>query len=184
MHRDDIRLAKQCLLVDESGAGGAGLRLGQVLAPGDQLHTECKTDARNLFSDVAQPDDRERFTPQVRAEAGLPPTRLQRSGFPVDAPHARQDERPGELDSGSRVIAGRGNRDAEIGCRPRIDGGVSRSSRRYEFEVWELLQDLPWKRSAFSHDAYHLERAQSFDNGRGIGQVVIENDDLGLPTDA
>jgi hypothetical protein len=35
------------------------------------------------------------------------------------APHARQDERPGELDSGSRVIAGRGNRDRQMSASGR-----------------------------------------------------------------
>src|SRR6266436_7077890 len=65
MDRDDIRLAEQCLLVYESGAGSARLRLGQVLAPGDHLHPEGDTDARDLSSDVAQPDDRETFASQV-----------------------------------------------------------------------------------------------------------------------
>jgi hypothetical protein len=65
MHRDDVRLAKQRRLVDESGVGGTGRLLGQVLAPGDHLHSEGKADARDFFSDVAQPDDRERFVPQV-----------------------------------------------------------------------------------------------------------------------
>jgi hypothetical protein len=42
MHRGDIRLAEQCLLVNKSGAGGPGLS-GQVLAPGDHLHAEGET---------------------------------------------------------------------------------------------------------------------------------------------
>ena len=53
MDRDDIRLVEQCLLADESGAGGTGLLLGQVLAPGDHLHAEGETDARDLSSDIA-----------------------------------------------------------------------------------------------------------------------------------
>src|SRR5258708_19044028 len=51
--------------VDESGPGSAGLLLGQVLAPGDHLHAEGDTDARDLSSDVAQPDDPKPFAPKV-----------------------------------------------------------------------------------------------------------------------
>jgi len=65
MDRDDIRLAEQCLLADQRGAGGTGLLLGQVLAPGDHLHAEGETDARDLSSDIAQPDDPKAFASQV-----------------------------------------------------------------------------------------------------------------------
>jgi competence protein ComGC len=42
VHRDDIRLAEQCLLVNKTGAGGPGL-LGRVLTPGYHLHAERET---------------------------------------------------------------------------------------------------------------------------------------------
>src|SRR5260370_25010449 len=81
-----IRLAEQCLLVYESGAGSAGLRLGQGLAPGDHLHPEGETDARDLSSDIAQPDDPKALASQLRTEAPLPSDGPQPGGLPVDAP--------------------------------------------------------------------------------------------------
>jgi len=55
MDCDDIRLVEQCLLADESGAGGTGLLLCEVLAPGDHLHAEGETDARDLSSILPNP---------------------------------------------------------------------------------------------------------------------------------
>ena len=184
MDRNDIRLAEQRLLVDESGAGSAGLLLGQVLAPGDHLHPEGETDARNFSSDVAQSDDAKALASQVRAEAHLPSSRLERSGFPIDASHARQDQRPSELDGRSGIVARRGDSDAEIGRGLAVDGGVSRSCRSYQLQVRQLLQNLPCKRRAFAHDAYHIERPQPLDDCRGIGNVVVEHSDLRVAPDA
>jgi hypothetical protein len=60
---------------------------------------------------------------------------------------------------------------------------ASRSGRRYQLEVRELLQDLPRKRRAFAHDAYRVERPQALDHSRGIGDVIVEHSDLGVPPD-
>jgi hypothetical protein len=65
MDRNDIRLVEKCLLADKSGASGTGLRLCEVLAPGDHLHAKGETDARDLSSDIAQPDDPKAFASQV-----------------------------------------------------------------------------------------------------------------------
>src|SRR5713101_8724721 len=135
MDRDDIRLVEQYLLADESRAGGPGLLFGQVLAPGDHLHAEGETDARDLSSDIAQPDDPKAFASQVRAEARLPSAGPQREGLPVYAPHARQDKRPGELDGRSGIVARRGDRDAEIGGGLGLDRCVSGSCRSYQLKL-------------------------------------------------
>src|ERR1700738_1451171 len=65
MDGHDVGFAEQRLLVDEDSTRGAGLLLGEVLAPGDHLHAEGDTDARDPPSDIAQPGDAYALASQV-----------------------------------------------------------------------------------------------------------------------
>ena len=101
--------------------------------------------------------------------------------LPIEVSHARQDQRPGELDRGSGIVAGGADRDTKIVRGLRIDGGVAGSSRGDQLEPRQLPRDILCERSAFAHDADYVETAQPLNHCRGIGDLVVERADLRPP---
>src|SRR5689334_16080685 len=72
MDREKVRLPEQVLLRDQRCAAGARLLLGQILAPGDQLHTDCLADLANLAAELSEAEQPERLPRKLNAERRLP----------------------------------------------------------------------------------------------------------------
>src|SRR5260370_33965019 len=105
MNRDEIGAAEQLVLVDAGSAGLARLVLGEVLAPGDQLHAERTADRGGTRAQPAEADDAERLAEQIDADRLLPPrARLQPCVLVADL--SRQFEQQPDRPLGARVAAG------------------------------------------------------------------------------
>lgn len=178
MDRHDVGSSEQDFFVDQGCACSTRGFLREILASGEHFHAERDADAGDLLSDVAQADYAQGLAAKVSADGGLPAAIAHGCGFPIEVSHARQDQRPGELDRGSGILAGGGDRDTEVVRGLRVDGGVAGSRRGDQLELRQLLQDLPCERSAFAHDADHVEGAKPLNHCRGIGDVAVEHADL------
>jgi hypothetical protein len=88
-----------------------------------------------------------------------------------------------QVNSMGGIVARRRDRDAEICRRLTVDGRVSRSRPSNALQGSVTAGERPFEGCAFAHDAHYIERSQPFDEGRRIGHMVVEHDDLGLPTD-
>jgi hypothetical protein len=84
---------------------------------------------RTALADVAQADYAQGLAAKVSTDGGLPSAIAHRCGFPIEVSHARQDQRPGEFDRGSGIVADGGDRDTEVVRGLRVDGGVAGSRR-------------------------------------------------------
>ena len=64
---EEVRLAEQVLLRHQLRAAGLGFLLGQVLAPGDQLHADRLADLADLEPSLPKPS-----TPSVLPSSSMP----------------------------------------------------------------------------------------------------------------
>src|SRR5829696_8007862 len=97
MHREDVRAAEQLVLLDALDALGCGLLGGQVLAPGDRLHTEGEPDPRHRAAEPPQAQQPERLAGDPVSDAGLPAAVAHQGVVFGDAPCRAEDQAPGEF---------------------------------------------------------------------------------------
>ena len=113
MDGDEIGAAEQLVLVDAGSAGLAGLVLGEVLAPADQLHAERTADRGGTRAQPAEPDDAERLAEEIDADRLLPPRARFEPGVLV-ADLSRQFEHQPERQLGGRMAGGFGAADGDV----------------------------------------------------------------------
>jgi hypothetical protein len=70
----DIRLLEEFVLRHQGGARRRGDLRRQVLAPGDDLHAECQTNARHVPADTAETQHAQHPAIDFLADRGLPAT--------------------------------------------------------------------------------------------------------------
>ena len=93
-------VAKQLVAVDPADAVLGGALVGEVLAPGDDVHAERLTDPRDLAAQPAEADDAEPGAGEVAADGLLPAAGADGGVLLGDVPRDREDQRPGELGGG------------------------------------------------------------------------------------
>src|SRR6476620_5921778 len=72
MDAQEIRLTEQLFLRDVRGAAGLRLFVGQIFAPGDQVHADRLADRADLAAELAEAEEAERLAGQLDPERRLP----------------------------------------------------------------------------------------------------------------
>src|SRR4029077_8040751 len=84
-------------LVDPPRARGGGMRLGEVLAPGDDLHAEGLADRADLGAELAEAEQAERLALEAGADRRLPLALAPSAILARDVAGEGEDETPGQL---------------------------------------------------------------------------------------
>src|SRR5258706_6004098 len=131
---------------------------GQVLAPGDGLHSECLTDARHLAPEPSQADDTEDLFFQAKAKRGLPAAAAQRLVLSHDPARKGQDQTPGKL--GGRRAAGLGaaNENAALGTSHHVDAEIAPAGGDDELEIGKALYERALERRPFAGQDKNFKR--------------------------
>ena len=94
---DDVRGGEQLVPLDPADADLGGPLVGEVLAPGDDVHAEGETDAGDLAALAAEADDAEPGAGEVGADRLLPAAGADGGVLLRDVPGGGEDQPPGEL---------------------------------------------------------------------------------------
>ena len=92
MDGDEIGAREQLVLGYPPRPDLGRARLGQVLAPGQEVHAERLAEARDLGADVAEPDDAERGAMQIAPDPDLPAAGPHRVRLREQVAGERQDQ--------------------------------------------------------------------------------------------
>ena len=183
MDREHVGPAEQLGLGDMSRAGLFGGFAGQVRAPGYDLHAEGRPDSRHPGADPAQAQHAEHRSAELAPDRRLPTAGAHRQMFVDDPPGRSQNERPGQLDRRLDIASGRADIDSVLLGSGEVDRGVERSGGRNHLEVGQTINNVARQRCSLPHDADHVVRQQPVDHGVGIGEVVVEDRDVGSGSD-
>src|SRR5690348_7828889 len=99
-------MTKQIILFDPLHALQRSLLRGQVLAPGDCLHSESEPDAGDGAAEAAEAQQAQRLAGDAVADPGLPSALAHELMILGDAPGGAEDQPPGQL-GGILVAAAR-----------------------------------------------------------------------------
>src|SRR5262245_46289964 len=105
MNREEVGLAEQLFLADPHGAARLGLLVGQILAPGDQVHADRLADLADLAAELAEAEQAERLAAELDAERRLPRHALLHAVVLV-ADLARELEHDADRQLGGRLPGG------------------------------------------------------------------------------
>jgi len=179
MDGEHIGPAEQFVLGDVRGPGLFGGSRRQVSAPRDDVHAEGGADPCHPGADAAQAEHAEHRAAELTANRGLPSAGTHGQRLVHDVACGGKDERPSQLDRGLEVAAGGAHIDAALLGGRDVDGGVERPGGSDHLEPRQPLDGTAGQRCPLAHDAHHVERFQSLDDGVRIGEMVVEDADLG-----
>ncbi len=179
MDRQNVGAAEQLVFgyIRRSGLFG-GLR-GQVRAPRDDVHPERRPDPRHPAADPPHSQHAQHRPAQLTAHRRLPTTGAHRAGFVDDPASGSKDQCPGQLDRRLHVAAGRTDIDAAFVGGRDVNRGVERPGGGDHLQPWQALDHGTRQRCALTHHAHHVERCQSLHDGVQIGEVIVEDGDVG-----
>ena len=143
--------------------------LGQVLAPGDDVHLEGQPDAGNPGAQLAQAHHPQGLAQESSAHGLLPAAFTRGPVLPRDVPEQPDDQSPCQLRRGSAHAGGAADRHAPFPGRGHVDGRVPHAAGYQQPEVGQALQQAPPERRPFAHHADHLEGLQPFGQGILVG---------------
>ena len=111
---------EQLLPLDPADADLGGALVGEVLAPGDDVHAEGQPDAGDLAALPAEADDAEAWRRPGRCRRSPASRRRARRRPPGDVPGGGEDQPPGQLRGcRSAAMPGAADGDAAFRRRPR-----------------------------------------------------------------
>jgi hypothetical protein len=179
----DVGATEQFFFGDVGGAGFFGGFRCQVRAPRDDVHAERRTDACHSRADSAQTQHAQNGAAQLQADRRLPAAGAHRKTL-VDDPAARgEDQRPGQLDRRLHITAGRADVNAVVLGSRHVDRRIERPGGGDHLQPWQPLDNAPRQRRAFAHHTHHVKRRQALDQVALIGDVIVEDSDLGARGD-
>ena len=179
MHGDDVRGTEKLFLRRQRHAVFGRFLAGEILAPGDHLHPERKTDTCDTGTDPPEPHDAQRLALQTDAKRLLPLTVAHRLGFGHDVARARQDQAPRQLDRRVGIVAGVDDFDASRTSGADVDRCVSRTGRRDQFQGRQASDDFRRQRRAFPHHADDIERRKPRNERVDVGNMIVEEREFG-----
>src|SRR3954469_12486376 len=179
----DVRGGEQLVLLDATDADLGGALVGEVLAPGDDVHAEGDADAGDLGTEPAESDDAESPAREVAADGLLPATDAHGGVLLRDVAEGREDEAPGELGGGGRLRAGAADGDAQLGGGFDVDRLVPHAGGDEQLEVGQPFEDLAPEGGALAHRDDDVEDLEAGHEGVRVGDVVVELDHLDLLRD-
>jgi hypothetical protein len=156
--------------------GGFGC---QVRAPRDDVHAERLAHLGHSAADSSQSEHAQHGAAQLRADGGLPAAGAHRPGLVDDPTGGGKDQRPGELDRRLHVATGGADVDAAFLGGRDVDGRVERPGRGDHLQSRQALDDVTRQRCALPHDTHHVEPRQPLNDGVWVGEVIVEDGDLG-----
>src|SRR6266853_2441239 len=172
MDRQDVGLLEQLVLRDQGCARGFGGLGRQVLAPGNQVHSESAPDPRDLRSNPPKSQNAQGLSTEICAYSLLPSAGSDGVALRDNISRGGQDQRPGKFDRRIRCIPCMNH------CYPVIAGGndidrrVYRSRRGNELEIGKTLDDVSQQWGPLTHDTEDVKRQQPLNECLGFGKVV------------
>ena len=106
VHRHHVRVPEECVLADFPGTGLRGCLVGEVGAPGDDVHPEGPAVGGDPGPDFAQAQHPQGLAGQLKADGGLPAAGAQASVFERNAAGERKQQGPGQFRGGCRRTSG------------------------------------------------------------------------------
>jgi hypothetical protein len=179
MDGQNVRAAEQLVFGYVGRPGLFGRLRGQVRAPRDDVHAERRRDPRHPAADPPQAQHAQHRPAELTTDRRLPTTAAHRQAL-VDGPAGDgKDQRPGQFDRRLHEAAGRADVDAVFPGGPDVDGSVERPGGGDHLQPWQALDYATRKRCALTHHAHHIERRQPVHDGILVGDVIVEDGDVG-----
>src|SRR4029077_3712124 len=178
MDRQDVGLLEQLVLRDQGCPRGFGGLGRQVLAPGNQVHSESAPDPRDLRSNPPKSQNAQGLSTEICAYSLLPSAGSDGVALRDDISRGGQDQRPGKFDRRIRPIPRMNHCDPMIAGGSDIDRRVYRSRRGNELEIGKTLDHVSEQWGPLTHDTDDVKRQQPLNECPWFGKVVAKYSDI------
>jgi hypothetical protein len=175
---DDVRGGEQLVLVHPPDAGRRGALVGEVRAPGDDVHLEGLPDTGDAGAEPAEADDAEAGAGEIGADGRLPAAGAQGGVLGGDVPGDREDQRPGQLGGAGGVRGGPADGDAAVAGGGEVDGGVAGAGGDQQPQLRQAVEQAARERRPLAHGHDDVEGGQPLGDGVLVVEVVGKRHDL------
>ena len=179
MDRDDVRIFEQGVFVHQGGLAFLGPLGGHVLAPGDDVHVEGRADPGHERPDMAQTEKTQGLALEAHADGGAPTALPGPLVLLWDVAQHGDDQAPGEFGGAFARAPGAADRDAQLGRRLGVEGGVPAAGGDQQPQLGQPGQYRPGEGSALPHPHDQVEIFEPLHKLVFVVDVVVEILDLG-----
>ena len=165
---DDVRAPEQLGLVAADGARRLGRLVGEVRAPGQDLHAERPRDGHHAAAEVAEAEQAQRAPGQARADRALPPAGAQRRVLEGHRAQQPEQQRPRQLGRRGRGAGHPADRHAAPAGGRQVHGGVAHAARDDEPQVGQALEHRRRQGRALAHEDHRVGAREPGDHGVAV----------------
>src|SRR6202048_2154615 len=179
MDGDEIRAAEKLVLARILCPRFAAFLRCEILAPRQHLHSERLRNAGSAGAELAQPENPERQSFEVKPDGALPGyAGLHARILVSDAPAELQHPPDGNAARRTADCRRAAHHDAALPRGRNIDGSIARAGRDQELEMRQLLDHRAGKARALPHGADDLKPLQRLDDPVLGSEMRVENLDV------